>query len=90
MMDLNYRLYISDVDEKQIVEWLCENISPVVFTTKAEFAYYEMYHGDHDLWILDTSDVSDVSLTADTVTQVCFKKKEDRMLCQLAWGGSCG
>lgn len=83
-----YSLYIGDVDEKEVVNWLSENLSPVVFTTRADFAYYDMYHGDRDLWILDTSDVSDVSPQYDTITQVRFKDQNDLLLCKLTWGGS--
>ena len=82
-------LYIGDVDEQDLLNWLCENISPLVMTTRAEHAYYDMHHGDNDLWIMDTTDVSDVSSSKwDTITEVMFKNKEDLVYCQLVWGGT--
>ena len=81
-------LYLCDVDERAVLEWICENISPVAFTTRAEFAYNDMYHGERDLWILDTTDVSDASYVWDTITRVQFKHKEDAALTMLRWGGS--
>jgi hypothetical protein len=47
-----------------------------------------MYHGDRDLWILQTTDVSDVSGQFDTITHVRFKSINDLLLCKLTWGGS--
>ena len=83
------RIYIGDADEQALLNWLCENISPLVMTTKAEFAYFEMYHGDDDKWIMNTTDVSDVSSSKwDTITEVIFNNKEDVMYCHLVWGGS--
>jgi len=88
-MDLAYKLYIGDVNDHDLADWLAGNISPVVFTTRSEFAYYDMYHGDFDLWILDTTDVSDVSSSKyDTISVVTFSRREDLMLCQLTWGGT--
>lgn len=89
-MDLNYNLFIGDADEQSIVEWLCENLSPIVFTTRAEHSYTDMYHGDHDLWILNTQDVSDTSGNYDNITMIRFARAEDRLLCQLTWGGTHG
>jgi hypothetical protein len=83
-----YNLYIGDIDEQEILEWLSENIAHIALTTKEEFAYYSTYHSDDDLWILNTADVSDVSLTNDTITSVMFKNKEDVLLAKLRWGGS--
>ena len=81
-------LYLGDVDEEELLGWLCETISPLVMTTKAEYSYFNMYHGDDDLWIMDTSDVSDVSGSSwDTMTVVTFLRKEDAMLSRLRWGG---
>ncbi len=84
-----YQLYIGDADEPQLLGWLCENLSPVVFTTRAEGHYTDMYHGGRDLWILDSQDVSDTSSQFDTITVIYFQRKEDRLLCQLTFGGSC-
>ncbi len=82
-------LYIGDVNEHELAGWLSENISPIVMTTRAEWQYFDMFHGDNDLWIMDTTDVSDLSSSRyDTITHVQFKNKEDCMLCHLAWGGS--
>jgi hypothetical protein len=53
-------LYIGDINEYELVNWLSENISPVAMTTRAEYQYFDMYHGDDDKWIMDTTDVSDV------------------------------
>ena len=88
-MNLDYILHVGDADESKLVEWLCENLSPIVFTTRSEYSYSDMYHGDHDLWILHTQDVSDVSGQYDTITQIHFAKKEDRLLFQLTFGGTC-
>ena len=88
-MNPDHTLYIGDVDEQEVVEWLTRNLSPVVFTTRTDGDYYDMYHGDHDLWILHSQDVSDVSGQYDTITQICFAKKEDRLLFQLTFGGTC-
>lgn len=82
-------LYLGDVDEEELLAWLCENISSLVMTTKAEYSYFNMYHGDDDLWIMETSDVSDVSGSSwDTMTVVTFLRKEDAMLSRLRWGGT--
>lgn len=81
-------LYLCDVNEQAVLEWICENISPVAFTTRAEFAYNDMYHGERDLWILDTTDVSDASYQWDTITRVQFLHEEDAALTLLRWGGS--
>jgi hypothetical protein len=86
---MNKCLYIGDANEEELLNWLCENISPLIMTTKAQYAYYEMYHGDHDLWIMNTTDVSDVSSSKwDTITEILFKNKEDVMYCHLVWGGT--
>jgi hypothetical protein len=82
-------LYLGDVDEEELLAWLCENISSLVMTTKAEYSYFNMYHGDDDLWIMETSDVSDLNSSPwDTITQVTFKSNEDAMLSRLRWGGT--
>jgi len=86
---LNYNLYIGDVEEEDVYCWLSETVSPLVMTTKAEFSYYDMYHGDRDLWIMQTTDVSDVSGSSnDTVTLISFKHMEDALLARLRFGGS--
>lgn len=81
-------LYLGDVEEGLVLEWLCENISPVAFTTRAEYSYFNMYHGENDRWIMDTQDVSDASYRWDTITQIRFRDKEDFMLTKLRWGGT--
>jgi hypothetical protein len=82
-------LYLGDVNDEDVLNWLCEHISPLVLTTKAEYDYFEMYHGDDDKWIMHSADVSDVSSSKwDTVTEIIFKNKEDVMYCHLVWGGS--
>ena len=83
-------LYIGDVDESEVLGWLIENIGPLALTTKADFNYYNTYHGADDKWIMDTSDVSDVSGQFDTITMVGFRYKEDAMLAKLRWAGSLG
>jgi len=86
---LNYDLYIGDAVEEDVYEWLCENIAPVLMTTQAEYDYFKMYHGDHDLWIMHSTDVSDVGGSRwDTITQISFKKKEDAIMTKLRFGGS--
>lgn len=89
MTGSHHRLYIGDVDDHELATWLAENISAIVFTTRADHSYYDMYHGDNDLWILDTTDVSDISSSKyDTISVVTFSRQEDLMLCRLTWGGS--
>lgn len=86
---LNYNLFVGDAVEEELYEWLSENIAPVLMTTQAEYDYFKMYHGDHDLWIMHSCDVSDVNGSVwDTVTQVSFKNKEDAILAKLRFGGS--
>jgi hypothetical protein len=82
-----FSLYLGDKDEEDVLSWLIENISAVALTSKEEFAYYNTYHGDNDKWVMNTSDVSDVSLQYDTITMVQFKHKEDAILCVLRFGG---
>jgi hypothetical protein len=88
--DLPYYLYIGDANEESVVEWLCENLSPIVLTTRAEHSLTDMYHGDCDLWILNTQDVSDIRSRYDNITMIRFLRDEDRLLCQLTWGGTHG
>lgn len=64
-----------------------ENVSPLGMTTKAEFNYYNTYYGDDDLWVMNTSDVSDVSGPWDEISELIFRIKEDAMLCGLRFGG---
>jgi aromatic ring-cleaving dioxygenase len=83
-----YRLYLGDAVEDEVLSWLIENISGLVMTTKPEFHYYNTYHGDNDLWIMNTTDVSDVSSSKwDEITEIVFQTKEDAMLCSLRFGG---
>ena len=82
-------LYIGDVDLDALLNWLCENISGLAMTTRHDNSYYNMYHGDDDKWIMETSDVSDVRGSSwDEMTQLRFKNKEDLFLCKLTWGGA--
>lgn len=83
-----YRLYLGDKEEEDVLGWLIENIGPLALTTKADFNYYNTYHGADDKWCMDTSDVSDVSGQFDTITMVCFDHKEDAVLAKLVFGGS--
>jgi hypothetical protein len=83
-----YNLYIGDKDEHEILAWLCEAISPISHTKKEEFQYFSIYHGKDDAWVMNTSDVSDVSLQYDTITLVSFKNQSDAMIARLRWGGS--
>jgi hypothetical protein len=85
---LDYNLYLGDRDETELYEWLCENIAPVLMTTKAEWDYFTMYHGDNDLWIMHSADVSDTSGQYDIITVLSFKHKEDAVLACLRFGGS--
>jgi hypothetical protein len=81
-------LYLTDVNEEDVVNWLCEHISPLAITTRAEYVYHCQYYGDDDKWILESTDVSDVSSSNwDTITEIVFKEKEDAMYCHLRWGG---
>ena len=83
-----YNLYIGDIDEQEILGWLCENIGPIARTVKEEYNYFNTYHGSNNLWVMNTSDVSDVSGQYDTITLVSFKRPEDAMLTKIRWGGS--
>lgn len=84
---LNHNLYIGDANEEDVYSWLCETIAPLHMTVKDEFSYYDVYHGDRELWIMHTTDVSDVSGTNDTVTLISFKHVEDALLSKLRFGG---
>jgi hypothetical protein len=84
-----YDLYIGDKDEHDILSWLIANIAPLGKTEKAEWNYYNTYKAKREKWIMNTTDVSDVSSSSwDTLTHVIFKDKEDAVLCKLTWGGS--
>jgi len=85
---LSHCVYINDADDQEILNWLCETISGLVFTTRPEFSLNDMHHGDNDLWLLHSQDVSDVSLEYDIITCVQFTKLEDAMLCKLRFGGT--
>lgn len=85
---MNKDLYLCDVDEQAVLEWICENISPIAGTTRPQFASSDTYYGERNLWILDTTDVSDASYQWDTITRVQFKHKDDAALTLLRWGGS--
>ena len=85
---LDYNLYLGDRDETELYDWLCENIAPVLMTTKAEWDYFTMYHGDDDLWIMHSADVSDTSGQYDIITVLSFKNKEDALMAKLRFGGS--
>jgi hypothetical protein len=85
---LDYNLYLGDRDETELYDWLCENIAPVLMTTKAEWDYFTMYHGDDDLWIMHSADVSDTSGSYDIITVLSFKNKEDALMAKLRFGGS--
>jgi len=85
---LDYNLYLGDRDETELYEWLCENIAPVLMTTKAEWDYFTMYHGDDDLWIMHSADVSDTSGQYDIITVLSFKHREDAVMAKLRFGGS--
>lgn len=85
---LDYNLYLGDRDETELYDWLCENIAPVLMTTKAEWDYFTMYHGDDDLWIMHSADVSDTSGQYDVITVMSFKNKEDAVMAKLRFGGS--
>lgn len=81
-------LYIGDVDESEVLSWLCESICPISHTKKEEFQYFSTYYGKNNSWVMNTSDVSDVSGQYDTITLVSFKNQTDAMLARLRWGGS--
>jgi hypothetical protein len=85
---LDYNLYLGDRDETELYDWLCENIAPVLMTTKADWDYFTMYHGDDDLWIMHSADVSDTSGQYDIITVLSFKNKEDALMAKLRFGGS--
>jgi len=82
-----FRIYLGDPNEEEVLSWLMENVSPLGMTTKAEFNYYNTYYGDDDLWVMNTSDVSDVSGPWDEISELIFRIKEDAMLCGLRFGG---
>jgi hypothetical protein len=79
---------LGDRDETELYDWLCENIAPVLMTTKAQYDYFTMYHGEDDLWIMHSADVSDTSGSYDLITQLSFKNKEDALMAKLRFGGS--
>lgn len=83
----NYSLYLGDKDEDDVLGWLIENVGPLGKTTKEEYNYYNTYHGAKSKWIMNTSDVSDVSGQFDLITAIGFKHKEDAVLCALRFGG---
>ena len=85
---LDYNLYVGDLIEADLYDWLCENIAPVLMTSKAEWDYFTMYHGDDDLWIMHSADVSDTSGQYDIITVMSFKNKEDALMAKLRFGGS--
>lgn len=82
-----YSLYLGDKEESEVLGWLIENIGAIEKTLKEEFQYFNTYHGVNDKWLMNTSDVSDVSGQYDTITLVQFKDKEDAVLCALRFGG---
>jgi hypothetical protein len=81
-----FRLYIGDVNHIEVLDWMNENIGPVLKTTRHEYEYYDAHHGEG--WTLHTTDVSDVSLQYDTIIEIQFAKKNDAMLAKIRWGGS--
>lgn len=84
-----FDLYISDVDEDEVLAWLSENICPIGNTNKKEWNYFNTYIGVRKKWQLETADVSDLSSSPwDTITQVTFKSNEDALMCKLRWGGT--
>ena len=83
-----FTLYLGDCDEEVVLTWLIENIGPLGMTTQASGDYYKQFYAKDGMWVLRTSDVSDVSGQFDTVTCVEFGSKEDALLCHLTWGGS--
>lgn len=86
---LAYNLYIGDANEEDVYTWLCENVSPLIMTTRAEWSYFDMYHGDNDLWIMVSQDVSDVNGSPwDIITHIGFKHQEDALVAKLRFGGS--
>lgn len=81
-----YNLYIGDVNEHNVLGWVIENIGPLIKTKKDKYQYYETYYGKD--WLMNTSDVSDVSGQYDTITLIVFESKEDALLTKVRWGGS--
>ena len=82
-----FKLYLGDANEEEVLGWLIESISPLAFSSKAEFNYYDTYHGNGGVWCMNTSDVSDVSGPWDEITEITFQRKEDAILCSLRFGG---
>jgi len=80
-----YKLYIGDVDDKEVLAWIIENISGLLMSARHEYAYNDVYHGEN--WTMDTMDVSDVSGQWDTMTEITFTNKDDAVLTCLRWGG---
>jgi hypothetical protein len=85
---LEYNLYVGDRDETELYDWLCENVGPLSMTTKSEYDYFTRFHGDNDLWIMHSADVSDASGVYDIITQISFQHKEDLLMAKLRFGGS--
>lgn len=84
-----FSLYIGDANEEELYSWLCTTISPLAKTTCPKRTYYDVYHGKKNLWIMQTTDVSDVSGSSnDTLTLITFKQIEDAMLTKLKFGGN--
>jgi hypothetical protein len=82
-------LYLGDKPENDILGWLIANVAPLGNTLKAEWNYYNTYRAKKDVWVMNTSDVSDVNSSQwDTITHIIFKNREDAVLCKLTWGGT--
>lgn len=83
-----YSLYIGDKDEDEVLGWLIQNVSKLASTTKEEFNYFNTYRGADDKWVMNTTDVSDVSGQFDEVTLIVFALHEDAIMAKLRFGGS--
>lgn len=83
-----YSLYIGDKDEDEVLGWLIQNVSELASTTKEEFNYFNTYRGAGDKWVMNTTDVSDVSGQFDEIALIVFALREDAIMAKLRFGGS--
>lgn len=83
-----YSLYIGDVDEDEVLGWLIQNVSELASTTKEKFNCFDTYRGTDNKWVMNTTDVSDVSGQFDEITLIVFALQEDAIMAKLRFGGS--
>jgi hypothetical protein len=78
-----YKVYIGDPNEGEIISWLQEHVGDIAWT------YIEdkrVIVSQHEVWALQTVDVSDTSREYDEVTEIEFADENDAIMFCLAWG----